>query len=899
MTDSTVGALTPLERAILGEFVVSAATAADLRKLAEEAGTIYRPEFASGGLRVLEERLGSVALILDQFEEVLGDPDLRDDAVKFIEQAVIECPDNVHQLISLREDSKHLLKPLETGRLKLGDRRLYPLEPLGRPSLEQAVTEVVGEHSLPPLSPSAMERVFSSGSQGATRGVSALEINATLRFLYSEILKSGEMPERVEDGHLDALLSTGESLLERWLVSSLRGDLSPVDETLPFPGPAPYQAMSERDFKGRDREIGELARRLKEWWINVLMAPSGAGKTSLVHAGLVPAMRRARLWDLSDGLSVLDSRLPIAVSRWNKRATGRAHFGALLFDGVADSLEESAEWYRAVMLESLDSRGETAARVAIGLEGDEAEHFARLLEVAPCRQRIALVPPPDAPARAEVADMICTMAARMAPRLVSHSNFKRPVEMIELRQVAYLADVQTQSAGADDTELPVDFEWGSALLFDAGALHGRFMHLMDWSEGRPTAQAEADRRAFMDILEYVFDTMVDALTSGFVLKQSGEVLELVHDGFCSPFRHWGDSWLQSPRAWLGSLYGLVGETLSFPMASVASTLDGVTTIGGVVWRSCMIENADFSGISFVDCDFSGSQFRGCVFGVAEPDRTLMENCDFQGASFDSCVFGREAETGTARQVLSRVSLRGTEWKECLFRNVDLGSDSTFEHADFAQGTMFGCAFTGTPAQNLQLHPQVFDEIEFTGGAVVTGGALYADPGQKLVVSGRFADTEMKAFRLQRLAIDSRHLTFSNCNLTGSYMNETVFAAQGNAVFRDCITAGSVMLECTLAGHVMDAAEGGADAAAVLLLNSCLDGVRIRRVDCSGARIERCELIGTTSFDESVLLRCSFDGLTGTGELDLESAGSVLYCRIPEDQPVKMTGPQRAENPFKG
>lgn len=898
MNDNTDAVLTPFERAILAEFAASAKAAAKLRELLESAGTEYAPEFASRGLGILETHLGSIALVLDQFEEVLGDPDLRDDAAAFIEQSVIERPDTVHQLVSLREDCKHLLRPLETGRLQLGDRRVYLLEPLSRPSLEQAVSEVIREHSLPQLSPSAMERLFNAGSQGAMRGVSALEINATLRFLYSEILKAGEMPALVEDSHLDALLSTGESLLERWLVSCLHGDISPVDRNLPFPGPAPYQAMSEKDFKGRDRQIGELARRLNEWWIAVLMAPSGAGKTSLVHAGLVPAMRRARLWDLSDGLSKLDARLPVAVSRWNKRATGEAHFGALLFDGIADSLEDSLQWYRAVMLESLASRDAIADEVAVDLEGDDEDRFAELLAAALRHRRTTLAPPPDAPERAAVTDMVCTMAARMAPRLVSHSNFKRPVEKIELRQVAYLADVQTQSVGADVPELPVDFKWGSALLFDAGALHGRFPHLMDWAEGRATETAEEERRRFLGVLDYVFETMVDALTAGFVLKQSGEVLELVHDGFCAPFRHWGDSWLESPRARIGSLYGLVGETLPFPMTSVASALDGQTVIKGVVWRSCMIENADFTGLTFVDCDFRGSQFRGCVFGVAQPDTTLLQNCDFQGASFDSCVFGREVETGAARQVLRNVSLRGTEWKDCLFRNVDLGPDSSLEHGDFAQGTMIGCVFTGTPAENLQVHPKVFDDMRFEAGTVITGGALYAEPGQKLVISGGFADTEMKAFRLQRLAINSERITFSGCNLTGSYMNEADFDAQGTAIFHDCTTAGSVILECDLTGDVMDG-DTGADSSAALILGSRLNEVRIHNVDCSGTRIERCELTGTTTFEASALFRCSFDNLTGTGELDLESAANVLYCRVPEDQPVKMTEVQSAENPFKG
>jgi WD40 repeat protein len=60
----------------------------------------------------------------------------------------------------------------------------------------------------------------------------------------------------------------------------------------PYPGPRPFQ----RDEKlyGRDREITQLFYLLSSERIVLLHSPSGAGKSSLLNAGLVPRLRRER-----------------------------------------------------------------------------------------------------------------------------------------------------------------------------------------------------------------------------------------------------------------------------------------------------------------------------------------------------------------------------------------------------------------------------------------------------------------------------------------------------------------------------------------------------------------------------------------------------------------------------
>ena len=77
-----------------------------------------------------------------------------------------------------------------------------------------------------------------------------------------------------------------ETLLER----SGSGGLSAADDTEgqhPYPGLASYREGDARRFFGREGEVEALWRRLTEKKLLAVIAPSGAGKTSFVRAGVV------------------------------------------------------------------------------------------------------------------------------------------------------------------------------------------------------------------------------------------------------------------------------------------------------------------------------------------------------------------------------------------------------------------------------------------------------------------------------------------------------------------------------------------------------------------------------------------------------------------------------------
>jgi hypothetical protein len=66
---------------------------------------------------------------------------------------------------------------------------------------------------------------------------------------------------------------------------------SPLDASSPWLGLASFTEESHALFHGRDGEIADLALRVRRKQLTVLFGQSGLGKTSLVRAGLVPALR--------------------------------------------------------------------------------------------------------------------------------------------------------------------------------------------------------------------------------------------------------------------------------------------------------------------------------------------------------------------------------------------------------------------------------------------------------------------------------------------------------------------------------------------------------------------------------------------------------------------------------
>src|SRR3954452_19361461 len=90
----------------------------------------------------------------------------------------------------------------------------------------------------------------------------------------------------------------------------------------PYPGLRPFEADEAHLFYGRDPQVAELLERIEKHRFLAVVGVSGSGKSSLVRAGLIPALQQCGLWrvvnmvprgapcvELARALSVDETRL--------------------------------------------------------------------------------------------------------------------------------------------------------------------------------------------------------------------------------------------------------------------------------------------------------------------------------------------------------------------------------------------------------------------------------------------------------------------------------------------------------------------------------------------------------------------------------------------------------------
>src|SRR3981081_862876 len=86
--------------------------------------------------------------------------------------------------------------------------------------------------------------------------------------------------------------------------------VEPKKFTNPFPGLRPFETDEYRLFFGREGQSDALITRLQRARFLAVVGTSGSGKSSLVRAGLLPALRAGMLRALSGG------RMAEAGSGW-------------------------------------------------------------------------------------------------------------------------------------------------------------------------------------------------------------------------------------------------------------------------------------------------------------------------------------------------------------------------------------------------------------------------------------------------------------------------------------------------------------------------------------------------------------------------------------------------------
>ncbi len=253
----------------------------------------------------------------------------------------------------------------------------------------------------------------------------------------------------------------------------------------PYRGLLPYDRDHEAVFYGRERLTAELAGRLAGTPIVLLTGASGAGKTSLLQAGLVPALGRgvqvpgssswpvvslsatARpLTDLAAGLAALGGGDPAAIRQMLADAPGEAHllmreimlatgdparlvliidqFEQVFAAGGPDGRLERTAFLDAVCAAATQPAGlagEPPARVVIAVRGDYWDRCAGYPQLVRAMEDGQLVvgPMPEASLRRAVSGPAEASGLRVESALID----------------AIVADVHAAEYGPDGAVLPL------------------------------------------------------------------------------------------------------------------------------------------------------------------------------------------------------------------------------------------------------------------------------------------------------------------------------------------------------------------------------------------------------------------------------------------------------------
>jgi formylglycine-generating enzyme required for sulfatase activity len=199
------------------------------------------------------------------------------------------------------------------------------------------------------------------------------------------------------------------------------GQPPPGDETRsPFRGLRAFTEADAGDFSGREAEVDALVERLRHDGLVALVGPSGIGKSSLLHAGLVPRLRQLAPWTVvalrpgSHPLRRLAEVLglgPEAAAKWAGqpgsvveplRARGPAP-GLLSVDAFEEAFtlappEETLALARCLAAVATADLG---WRVVLTLRDDYLGHFARLEPLRPFLGSAFVVGPLSASALVE------------------------------------------------------------------------------------------------------------------------------------------------------------------------------------------------------------------------------------------------------------------------------------------------------------------------------------------------------------------------------------------------------------------------------------------------------------------------------------------------------------------
>ncbi|HRI63888.1 MAG TPA: protein kinase [Polyangium sp.] len=143
---------------------------------------------------------------------------------------------------------------------------------------------VTGDHPFSPLSPESLAFVADRETP-----------MPSIRDLFPDVGRLGTVIDRCLIKYKDDRLASARELVEQ-LEAIVRPHRTSAEEgseeANPFAGLAAFQERDAARFFGRETMVEQIVSRLVEQPLLALVGASGAGKSSLVRAGVIPALRR-------------------------------------------------------------------------------------------------------------------------------------------------------------------------------------------------------------------------------------------------------------------------------------------------------------------------------------------------------------------------------------------------------------------------------------------------------------------------------------------------------------------------------------------------------------------------------------------------------------------------------
>ena len=170
--------------------------------------------------------------------------------------------------------------------------------------------------------------------------------------------------------------------------------LRAVRADCPYKGLAPFEPEDAELFSGRERLTEELTARLAEAPLLALVGSSGSGKSSLLRAGLIPALREPFLLLRPSVASAADVTKAVSETRAGQHVVIAVdQFEELFAETVSD--EDRRAFVDAVVDAAWD--GERRALVLLALRADFIGHLARYGALADLASNQVLLGPMSKP----------------------------------------------------------------------------------------------------------------------------------------------------------------------------------------------------------------------------------------------------------------------------------------------------------------------------------------------------------------------------------------------------------------------------------------------------------------------------------------------------------------------